>query len=195
MLTIAILSSIGAAIVGLFIWALVPENSGRAIEISKGQPLAIEDGDEKWRKEIEAYNRKQVTDWDKEFKETEREAWAAKIGIPVAKIQKYLRTLKECQQLRLIIRAWGNDTCDGIGDSYTQRSASGYIVSEYTSPCSCTICRQPEFRRKLEVKEGIIRILDEEIRKTNPQFISGLDLDDTGAKMIESWETHLPAER
>lgn len=154
-------------------------------------PKSVETGsgeEDLWRKENEAFQRKQVTDWEDDFQQTMREAWEDTMGISVQNAMKYIRAARDCEHLRTIIKAWEGAECTEPRETYTQKSLDGKVKIEYTNPCHCVICRVPEFRKKLEVKEDIIRILDVDIKKRNPKFVSALDLDDTGARMVNSWE-------
>lgn len=170
-----------------FIWAVKPDKP-KAI----APPKPDEDH---WRKEIEAEKKQDAVDWDAEYQSTMLEAWLDTVGITIENARKYVRTSRECVQLRTIIQAWENDSCSNPVETFTNRAMDGSSIVSYTRRCTCENCRVPEFRQMLEVKEGILRILDTEIKKRNPQFVSALDLDDKGVKMLESWEKVIPTGR
>lgn len=154
-------------------------------------------GGEDWRREIETYQHKQVDDWDAEFEQTMREAWADSIGITLDNVERYINTLRQCIAMREYLRYMNvTDTqCHDEGDTYSMGSMGSPNKYTYKSPCPCIVCKADDYRKQLEVKEGIIRILDRQIRLKNPTYTSPLDIDDQGQKMIESWETYLPTER
>lgn len=172
-----------------------PGKPSRAIKATLSKEITPENED--WRKDIEDYNQSQKTVWNAEFKQTLREAWADSIGITIPDIERYIRTLRECVAMREYLQYMNvTDTrCRDEGDTYTQGTVGSSRMITYKTACPCDVCKAADYRKQLEVKEGIIRILDRQIRSKNPTYTSPLDIDDCGQMMIESWETHLPTER
>lgn len=175
-----------------------PGKPPRAVKAIKAAVTKeIDSGEEDWRKDIETYQRKQKTVWDAEFEQTMREAWADSIGISLDNVERYINTLRQCIDMRKYLQYMNvTDTqCRDEGDTYTVGTIGSPRSMSYSTPCKCDVCKVVDYRRQLEVKEDIIRILDRQIRLKNPTYTSPLDIDDQGQKMIESWETYLPTER